>query len=135
VLPLDNGDSVKLTTARYYTPSGRSIQATGIVPDVELAVDPATAGKDVPASIADFSEAKLPGHLRGDDETSGAATGLVLPGDGPVRSALRELKQPGSLAARPAAAAPPAVPAKPEAAPTPTGVSVPAKPGAVDGGK
>ncbi|WP_252510952.1 S41 family peptidase, partial [Acinetobacter baumannii] len=36
VLPLDNGDSVKLTTARYYTPSGKSIQATGIVPDVEL---------------------------------------------------------------------------------------------------
>ena len=36
VLPLDNGDSVKLTTARYYTPSGRSIQAQGIVPDVVL---------------------------------------------------------------------------------------------------
>ncbi|RBD02616.1 peptidase S41, partial [Xanthomonas oryzae pv. oryzae] len=33
VLPLDNGDSVKLTTARYYTPSGKSIQASGIVPD------------------------------------------------------------------------------------------------------
>ncbi|MFR0657143.1 S41 family peptidase, partial [Pantoea sp. SIMBA_079] len=36
VLPLDNGDSVKLTTARYYTPSGRSIQARGIDPDVVL---------------------------------------------------------------------------------------------------
>ena len=34
VLPLDNGDSVKLTTARYYTPSGRSIQALGINPDI-----------------------------------------------------------------------------------------------------
>ncbi len=34
MLPLDNGDSVKLTTARYYTPSGKSIQASGIVPDV-----------------------------------------------------------------------------------------------------
>src|SRR5690606_25647263 len=32
LLPLDNGDSVKLTTARYYTPSGKSIQALGIVP-------------------------------------------------------------------------------------------------------
>lgn len=30
LLPLDNGDSVKLTTARYYTPSGRSIQARGL---------------------------------------------------------------------------------------------------------
>jgi C-terminal processing protease CtpA/Prc len=36
LLPLDNGDSVKLTTARYYTPSGHSIQALGIVPDVVL---------------------------------------------------------------------------------------------------
>lgn len=34
VLPLDNGDSIKVTTARYYTPNGTSIQATGIVPDV-----------------------------------------------------------------------------------------------------
>jgi len=128
VLPLDNGDSVKLTTARYYTPSGRSIQATGIVPDVELAPDPANAATDMPASIADFSEAKLPGHLRGDDEASGVATGVVLPGDGPIQSALRELKQPGSLAARPAAVPRPAAPAKPEATPAPTGVTVPAKP-------
>ncbi|MBN8799922.1 MAG: peptidase S41, partial [Stenotrophomonas nitritireducens] len=128
VLPLDNGDSVKLTTARYYTPSGRSIQATGIVPDVELAPDPANAVKDMPASIADFSEAKLPGHLRGDDEASGGATGVVLPGDGPIQSALRELKQPGSLAARAAAGPRPVARPKPEVAPAPAGVAVPAKP-------
>ena len=36
VLPLRNGSGIKLTTARYYTPSGRSIQAEGIVPDVAL---------------------------------------------------------------------------------------------------
>ncbi len=36
ILPLSNGAAVKLTTARYYTPSGRSIQAEGIVPDIEL---------------------------------------------------------------------------------------------------
>ncbi len=34
VLPLRNGDGIKLTTARYYTPSGRSIQAQGILPDI-----------------------------------------------------------------------------------------------------
>ncbi|MCI5165972.1 MAG: S41 family peptidase [Candidatus Electrothrix sp. GM3_4] len=34
VVPLPNGAGVRLTTARYYTPSGRSIQATGIVPDI-----------------------------------------------------------------------------------------------------
>lgn len=36
VLPLQSGAALKLTTARYYTPSGRSIQAEGIVPDIEL---------------------------------------------------------------------------------------------------
>ncbi len=37
ILPTSNGSAVKLTTARYYTPSGRSIQAEGIEPDVPLA--------------------------------------------------------------------------------------------------
>lgn len=36
VLPLRNGAGIKLTTARYYTPSGRSIQAQGIEPDVAI---------------------------------------------------------------------------------------------------
>ena len=36
VIPLPQGDAIKLTTALYYTPSGRSIQAQGIVPDVEV---------------------------------------------------------------------------------------------------
>ena len=54
VLPLDNGDSVKLTTARYYTPSGKSIQAPGIVPDVVLEPDNATRTCPPPA---DYSEA------------------------------------------------------------------------------
>ncbi|MCX8048445.1 MAG: S41 family peptidase [Methylohalobius sp.] len=36
ILPLSNGGGVKMTTARYYTPSGRSIQAEGIVPDLTL---------------------------------------------------------------------------------------------------
>lgn len=34
ILPMNNGTAIKLTTARYYTPKGRSIQATGIVPDI-----------------------------------------------------------------------------------------------------
>ncbi|HEY9254566.1 MAG TPA: S41 family peptidase [Stenotrophomonas sp.] len=96
VLPLDNGDSVKLTTARYYTPSGRSIQASGIVPDVALQPE---REPDVPASLSDYSEATLPGHLRGDDEgAEGYSAGDVLPGDEPIASALAELKQPGAIA-------------------------------------
>lgn len=89
LLPLDNGDSVKLTTARYYTPSGRSIQARGIDPDVVL--EPESR----PASVArDYSEASLPGHLRGDEEgLPGDNAGDVLDGDGPIEAALAELKK------------------------------------------
>lgn len=36
VIPLNNGSAIKLTTARYFTPNGRSIQAEGIVPDVKI---------------------------------------------------------------------------------------------------
>lgn len=90
VLPLDNGDSVKLTTARYYTPSGKSIQARGIEPDVVLKPDNAAARVH-----PDFAEAMLPGHLRGDgEEVAGANAGDVLEGDGPITAALAELKKP-----------------------------------------
>ncbi len=113
VLPLDNGDSVKLTTARYYTPSGRSIQASGIVPDVMLKPD-RDPDADAPASLADYSEATLPGHLHGDDEgAEGYSAGDVLPGDGPIASALAELKNPGSVAKAQQAKAPPKAAVKP----------------------
>ena len=62
LLPLVNGDSVKLTTARYYTPSGHSIQARGIVPDVVLKPEDGD-GRGTP-----ISEAALPRHLEGEDE-------------------------------------------------------------------
>jgi len=61
VLPLDATHAVKITTARYYTPNGTSIQAKGIKPDIalaELAVRPADANAD-PIT----SEADLPHHL------------------------------------------------------------------------
>ncbi len=102
VLPLSNGDSVKLTTARYFTPSGKSIQSIGIVPDVVLKPE----GKDAQAPVVDYSEASLPGHLKGDDEDAkGYVEGDVLDGDGYIAQALKELKQPGSLAAQAKAAA------------------------------
>ncbi|MBE0267956.1 S41 family peptidase [Xylella fastidiosa subsp. multiplex] len=96
LLPLDNGDSVKLTTARYYTPSGRSIQARGIVPDLLLKPDGVGAA-DLSGSGIDRSEAGLPGHLRGTDEgVPGCTSSDPLPGDTPIMTALLELKQPGS---------------------------------------
>src|SRR5581483_9851025 len=64
IIPLGAGNgALRLTTARYYTPSGRSIQAKGITPDIEVL-------QDVPASLkADTDtkgEASLRGHLTGD---------------------------------------------------------------------
>ncbi|PWY55393.1 peptidase S41 [Legionella qingyii] len=63
VLPLDEKTGIKLTTALYYTPSGTSIQAQGIVPDIvvnEVEI-PKTAAK--PADPTGYSEANLSGHL------------------------------------------------------------------------
>ncbi|AWV08723.1 peptidase S41 [Lysobacter maris] len=94
VMPLDNGDSVKLTTARYYTPSGRSIQASGIAPDVLLhpGEDAANGGR------ASYVESSLRGHLAGsEEEGEGPAgeeqTGEVLAGEAHIASALAELKK------------------------------------------
>jgi carboxyl-terminal processing protease len=66
VLPLDDTRAVKLTTARYYTPSGTSIQAAGIQPDIELA-DLKLSVRDVPPSLI-TGERDLPGHLKGEHE-------------------------------------------------------------------
>ena len=95
VMPLGNGDSVKLTTARYYTPSGKSIQARGIDPDVVLKPDNASARPL--STVPGFTESTLPGHLRGDEE-DGSTAGDVLPGEGPITAALAELKNPTAAA-------------------------------------
>ncbi|EIK96809.1 carboxyl-terminal protease [Pseudomonas sp. M47T1] len=60
VLPLNNDRALKITTALYYTPNGRSIQAQGIVPDVEVRQGKLTS--DQPDS-ENFKEADLQGHL------------------------------------------------------------------------
>jgi carboxyl-terminal processing protease len=62
ILPLDDSSALRLTTARYFTPGGRSIQATGIVPDIVLDNAPAD-GKTEPARRPSVREENLPGHL------------------------------------------------------------------------
>ena len=69
VLPLGNNTAIKLTTARYYTPNGRSIQAKGIVPDI-LVEDPSTAGLD---SIFRLRESDLDKHLTNDKQAEDTA--------------------------------------------------------------
>jgi carboxyl-terminal processing protease len=63
IIPLaDGGGALRLTTARYYTPSGHSIQAQGIIPDIQVAQgDEANVPK-----LARQSEADLRGHLAGE---------------------------------------------------------------------
>lgn len=64
VLPLDQSSAVKLTTARYFTPAGRSIQATGIEPDIKVEPLQLTNGKDkADDEFQPLSEADLTGHL------------------------------------------------------------------------
>src|SRR6202521_2494919 len=71
IIPLGSGNgALRLTTARYFTPSGRSIQAKGIVPDIEVL-------QDVPDELKSRTdtkgEASLRGHLKNDgDEKTGS---------------------------------------------------------------
>ncbi len=59
ILPLGNNTAIKLTTARYFTPGGRSIQAKGIAPDIAVE-DPAATAQDNPLHVR---EADLEHHL------------------------------------------------------------------------
>ncbi|HEX7074506.1 MAG TPA: S41 family peptidase [Hyphomicrobiaceae bacterium] len=67
IIPLGSNGAIRLTTARYYTPSGRSIQAQGIHPDIVVEQDlpPELQGKE-PAKPR--GEASLRGHLKPDKE-------------------------------------------------------------------
>ena len=71
VMPLKNGGAMRLTTARYYTPSGRSIQALGVIPDIVVLQPPRkpedkTAEADQPKGPKLRSEADLRGVLEND---------------------------------------------------------------------
>jgi carboxyl-terminal processing protease len=64
IIPLGSGNgALRLTTARYYTPSGRSIQAKGITPDIEVSQD---VPDDLKNKTDTKGEASLRGHLKGD---------------------------------------------------------------------
>ena len=70
IIPLGDG-ALRLTTARYFTPSGHSIQAEGIIPDIAVAQGDEA---DIP-KIARPSEADLPGHLVGEPITRKTGAG------------------------------------------------------------
>jgi carboxyl-terminal processing protease len=70
ILPLGNNTGIKLTTARYYTPNGRSIQAKGIEPDI-LVEDPSTSHEE---GLLNLHEADLGRHLINDKNTEAVST-------------------------------------------------------------
>ncbi len=78
IIPLAGNGAVRLTTARYYTPSGSSIQAKGISPDVEVL-------QDIPDELKGKDETKgeagLRGHLQngGEKEEKGGSSAYVPP--------------------------------------------------------
>jgi carboxyl-terminal processing protease len=111
IIPIPGHGAIRLTTARYYTPSGRSIQATGIVPDIT--VEQAKIEKVASAPYGGRSEADLPNALK--NENAPPANDNKAPPATPTN--------------------PPAAPATPSAggqAPTPGAVVPPA--GAAPGG-
>ncbi len=104
IIPLEGGAAVRLTTARYYTPNGRSIQAKGITPDIEVPFIIAEKEKDARDVFHFLKEKDLEGHLKGQDdgkkETAQEETGKKhsndmskqLARDNQLREALRILK-------------------------------------------
>ncbi len=69
ILPMNNDAALKLTTARYYTPSGRSIQAEGIMPDIMIDKVKLSAISVARSNIV--KESNLSGHLENQDEADG----------------------------------------------------------------
>ncbi|MBH0238067.1 S41 family peptidase [Methylobrevis sp. L22] len=77
IIPLGQNGAIRLTTARYYTPSGTSIQAKGIVPDIELL-------QDLPEELkgqedATRGEASLRGHLSSQDGSEETGSQAYVP--------------------------------------------------------
>ncbi len=94
IIPLGSNGALRLTTARYYTPSGRSIQAKGIDPDVEVL-------QDVPEEIRGKDETKgeagLKGHLsNGGKESEKSGSSAYVPPDptkdAQIKAAVERLK-------------------------------------------
>jgi len=98
VIPLDADHAVKITTARYYTPNGTSIQAEGIKPDIPLADLTVNKADSGPSLIN--SEADLPNHLANENAKAGgdinddgsAADGKLATSDYALAQALNVLK-------------------------------------------
>lgn len=87
VIPMSATSAVRLTTARYYTPAGRSIQARGIDPDIEVLQEnlpEELMGLDTPGG-----EASLDGHLSNEDEVERSGSSVYVPQDAELDTQLQ----------------------------------------------
>ena len=77
IIPLGSGNgALRLTTARYFTPSGRSIQAKGIVPDIEVLQD---VPEELKARTDTKGEASLRGHLKAEGSEETGSQSYIAP--------------------------------------------------------
>ncbi len=78
IMPMPGGSGLRLTTARYFTPNGRSIQATGIVPDVEVPFIPYIEQEKEEKTLPGFvREADLKNHIVNHDEQTSKLSGKI----------------------------------------------------------
>ena len=76
IIPLAGHGAMRLTTARYYTPSGRSIQAKGIVPDLEVLQE---VPEELKSRADSKGEASIRGHLSADGAEQTGSQSYVPP--------------------------------------------------------
>jgi carboxyl-terminal processing protease len=104
ILPLGDGSALRLTTALYYTPSGKTIHEKGIIPDVEVKDAEVTLGKS-PEKLRDEALAR---HMRGEGITDKAWDKPLTPeemkNDLVLQKAMEALRQwpPKEFAQKPA---------------------------------
>jgi len=77
IIPLGSGNgALRLTTARYFTPSGRSIQAKGITPDIEVLQD---VPEELKVRTDTRGESSLPRHLKGEGQEETGSQSYIPP--------------------------------------------------------
>jgi carboxyl-terminal processing protease len=79
IIPLGSQGAIRLTTARYYTPSGESIQAKGIVPDIVIEQELPEDLKKAAAARKSRGEASLRGHLKNENEEEVSGSSAYVP--------------------------------------------------------
>src|SRR5260221_12607838 len=100
IIPLPGHGAMRLTTARYYTPSGRSIQAKGIEPDIEV--------QQAKIEVIEEGQRRRESDLRGALRNPEAAKPAATPADAPATAPAPGAATPGTPPAPAAEAAPPA---------------------------